>query len=64
MTRSSERAASPGGERQARGRPGAALPADMSGGPRYKSIYQSLSQDISSGRYPVMTLLPTEHQLC
>ncbi|WP_191578372.1 MULTISPECIES: GntR family transcriptional regulator [Achromobacter] len=64
MTRSSERAASSGGEREARGRPGAALPADGAGGPRYKSIYQSLSQDISSGRYPVMTLLPTEHELC
>lgn len=64
MTRSSERAASPGGEREARGRPGAARPAADAGGPRYKSIYQTLSQDISAGRYPVMTLLPTEHELC
>lgn len=64
MTRSSERATGPGGAREARGRPGAQAPASEAGGPRYKSIYQTLSQDISSGRYPVMTLLPTEHELC
>ena len=64
MTRSSERAPSPGGAREARGRPGAQAPASEAVGPRYKSIYQALSHDIGSGRYPVMTLLPTEHELC
>lgn len=32
--------------------------------PRYRAIYQALADDIRSGRYPVMTLLPTEHALC
>ncbi|WP_144636994.1 GntR family transcriptional regulator [Bordetella genomosp. 13] len=32
--------------------------------PRYKAIYQDLARGIRSGRYPVMTLLPTEHELC
>ena len=64
MTRSSERAAAPGGARQARGKPESPAPGGDSDGPRYKSIFQTLSQDIRSGRYPVMTLLPTEHELC
>jgi DNA-binding GntR family transcriptional regulator len=64
MTRSSERAAGPGGARQAHGKPESPAPGGTSSGPRYKSIYQTLSQDIRSGRYPVMTLLPTEHELC
>jgi GntR family transcriptional regulator len=64
MTRSSERATGPGGARQARGKPESQAPDVEAGGPRYKSIFQTLSQDISAGRYPVMTLLPTEHELC
>jgi len=37
---------------------------DDSRAPRYKAIYQDLVRAIRSGRYPVMTLLPTEHALC
>ncbi|MFP3741673.1 GntR family transcriptional regulator [Achromobacter sp. SIMBA_011] len=62
MTRSSERAPDPAAAREARGQ--ATGPDDEAGGPRYKSIYQQLARDIGSGRYPVMTLLPTEHELC
>ncbi|WP_336730242.1 GntR family transcriptional regulator [Achromobacter ruhlandii] len=62
MTRSSERAPDPAAAREARGQ--ATGPNDEAGGPRYKSIYQQLARDIGSGRYPVMTLLPTEHELC
>lgn len=62
MTRSSERAPAAGGAREARGQ--AAAPDGDAGGPRYKSIYQQLARDIGAGRYPVMTLLPTEHELC
>ncbi|CAB3682721.1 hypothetical protein LMG3458_01708 [Achromobacter deleyi] len=62
MTRSSERVAAPNGAREARGR--AEAPDADAGGPRYKSIYQQLARDIGAGRYPVMTLLPTEHELC
>lgn len=62
MTRSSDRAPDPAAAREARGQ--AAAPDDEAGGPRYKSIYQQLARDIGSGRYPVMTLLPTEHELC
>jgi DNA-binding GntR family transcriptional regulator len=32
--------------------------------PRYKAIYQDLAHAIRTGRYPVRTLLPTEHELC
>ncbi|MEI2417638.1 GntR family transcriptional regulator [Orrella sp. JC864] len=32
--------------------------------PRYKAIYHDLARAIRNGRYPVMTLLPTEHELC
>jgi len=32
--------------------------------PRYKAIYQDLVAGIRSGQYPVMSLLPTEHDLC
>ncbi|WP_242697637.1 GntR family transcriptional regulator [Bordetella petrii] len=39
-------------------------PADDKRAPRYKAIYQDLARAIRSGRYPVMTLLPTEHELC
>ncbi|MCZ8399614.1 GntR family transcriptional regulator [Achromobacter ruhlandii] len=62
MTRSSERAPDPAAAREVRGQ--ATGPDDEAGGPRYKSIYQQLARDIGSGRYPVMTLLPTEHELC
>ena len=62
MTRSSERAPDPAAAREARGQ--ATGPDDEAGGPRYKSIYQQLARDIGSGRYPVMTLLPTVHELC
>lgn len=62
MTRSSDRAPDPAVAREARGQ--ASVPDDEAGGPRYKSIYQQLARDIGSGRYPVMTLLPTEHELC
>lgn len=62
MTRSSERVAAQGGAREARGQ--AAAPDGDAGGPRYKTIYQQLARDIGAGRYPVMTLLPTEHELC
>ncbi|PND33108.1 GntR family transcriptional regulator [Achromobacter pulmonis] len=64
MTRSSERAAGPGGARQAHGKPESPAPGGESDGPRYKSIFRTLSHDIRTGRYPVMTLLPTEHELC
>ncbi|MDM9560780.1 MULTISPECIES: GntR family transcriptional regulator [Bordetella] len=39
-------------------------PADDKPAPRYKAIYQDLARAIRSGVYPVMTLLPTEHELC
>ncbi|MGE8689007.1 MAG: GntR family transcriptional regulator [Achromobacter sp.] len=64
MTRSSERATGPGGARQAHGKPESPAHGGNADGPRYKSIFQTLSHDIRSGRYPVMTLLPTEHELC
>lgn len=32
--------------------------------PRYKAIYQDLVAGIRSGQYPLMSLLPTEHDLC
>lgn len=32
--------------------------------PRYKAIYQDLVARIRSGQHPVMSLLPTEHDLC
>ncbi|OZI68428.1 GntR family transcriptional regulator [Bordetella genomosp. 1] len=32
--------------------------------PRYKAIYEELARGIRTGQYPVMTLLPTEHELC
>lgn len=32
--------------------------------PRYLSVFNQLSEDISNGVYPVGQLLPTEHQLC
>lgn len=38
--------------------------ADDGRAPRYKAIYQDLARGIRAGRYPVMTLLPTEHELC
>ena len=38
--------------------------ADDKRAPRYKAIYQDLVRAIRAGRYPVMTLLPTEHELC
>ncbi|MEO6985024.1 MAG: GntR family transcriptional regulator [Paralcaligenes sp.] len=31
---------------------------------RYRAIYEDLAQGIRTGRFPVMTLLPTEHKLC
>ncbi|OZI23148.1 GntR family transcriptional regulator [Bordetella genomosp. 9] len=62
MTRSSESVLAPADAREARGQ--ATGLDDEAGSPRYKSIYQQLARDIGSGRYPVMTLLPTEHELC
>ena len=43
---------------------GAGTPAEDGRAPRYKSIYADLARGIRAGRYPVMTLLPTEHELC
>lgn len=62
MTRTFERADPQAGAREARG--AARSHGADAAGPRYKSIYQALARDIGSGRYPVMTLLPTEHELC
>lgn len=38
--------------------------SDEDRAPRYRAIYQDLANAIRAGRYPVMTLLPTEHALC
>lgn len=41
------------------------LPSLLSGGqPRYLVLAQALIDDIKAGRYPVDSLLPTEHELC
>ncbi|HEY0297137.1 MAG TPA: GntR family transcriptional regulator [Bordetella sp.] len=42
----------------------AAPEAGQDRAPRYKAIYQDLAQAIRAGRYPVMSLLPTELELC
>jgi DNA-binding GntR family transcriptional regulator len=40
-------------------------PSLLSGGqPRYLVLAQALMDDIKSGRYPLNSLLPTEHALC
>jgi len=36
----------------------------IAGRPRYAVVAQALTEDITSGRYPVGTTLPTEHALC
>lgn len=50
------------------GRPAAATrgskPLDSRGEPRYARIAGELIAAIASGRYPVGSLLPTEHELC
>jgi len=38
--------------------------SDEDGTPLYRVIYKDLEQGIKTGRYPVMSLLPTEHALC
>ncbi|QGZ30965.1 GntR family transcriptional regulator [Stutzerimonas stutzeri] len=41
------------------------LPSLLSGGqPRYLVLAQALIDDIKAGRYPLGSLLPTEHELC
>ncbi|MCQ4321735.1 GntR family transcriptional regulator [Stutzerimonas stutzeri] len=41
------------------------LPSLLSGGqPRYLVLAQALVDDIKAGRYPLGSLLPTEHELC
>jgi len=37
--------------------------ADHAATPRYRAIYEELALGIRTGRFPVMSLLPTEHQL-
>lgn len=40
-------------------------PSPLSGGqPRYLLLAQALADGIKSGRYPLNSLLPTEHELC
>lgn len=39
-------------------------PLLTAGQPRYLVLAQALMDDIKSGRYPVGSLLPTEHELC
>jgi len=46
------------------GKGGAQSEEAQSAGPLYRAIYRELANDIRNGRYPVMTLLPTELELC
>ena len=39
-------------------------PATRAGPPRYQEVMRAISDDISSGRVPVGSRLPTEHELC